>query len=144
MSDTAQLESQGPTAPEPPVVVGTEDRLMPGIVYALYLLTAVSGFTVLIGLVLAYVSRDNAGPKMASHYEFLIRTFWISLAAVVVGGLILAVSLPLMLILIGFPLAALGGLLMGAAGIWFTVRAVVGVVFLARDEAYPRPKTWLV
>lgn len=144
MSDTAQLESQGPAAPEPPVVVGREDRLMPGIVYALYLLTAVSGFTVLIGLMLAYVSRDNAGPKMASHYEFLIRTFWIAVAAAIVAGLIFAVGVPLSLILVGIPLLLLAGAIFSVLCIWFIVRAIVGAVYLARDEAYPRPKAYLL
>jgi uncharacterized membrane protein len=30
-------------------------------------------------------------------------------------------------------------LIMGGAGIWYGVRCVVGLVFLSRGEAYPRP-----
>ena len=131
MSDTAQLESQGPTAPEPPVAVGVEDRLMPGIVYALYLIGLVNGVTIVIGLILAYVCRDNAGPKNASHYEFLIRTFWISLAASVAGFILIFAF-------------GLGLLILAAVTIWFIVRCAIGISRLLQNEPYPTPQSWLV
>lgn len=141
MSDPAQIESQEPS---PPVVAGSEDRVMPAVVYALYLIGLLNGVTILIGLIVAYVVRDKAGPKMASHYEFLIRTFWIGLAAAVIAGIVFAVGVPLSLILIGIPLLLLSGAIISVLGIWFAVRAIVGAVYLARDEAYPRPKAYLL
>ena len=41
-------------------------------------------------------------------------------------------------------LLLLSGAIISVLGIWFAVRAIVGVVYLARDEAYPRPKSYLV
>jgi uncharacterized membrane protein len=143
MSDTAQIETEGPP-PSPPVVTASEDRLTPAVVYALYLIGLVNGVTILIGLIVAYVVRDKAGPRMASHYEFLIRTFWIGLAVAVIAGAVFAVGLPLSLILVGIPLLLLSGAIISVLGIWFAVRAIVGAVYLARDEAYPRPKAYLI
>jgi uncharacterized membrane protein len=87
--------------------------------------------------------RDKAGPTSQSHYAFLIRTFWIGLAAGLIGGALFVVGVPLSIVLIGLPLVALGWTILGLVGVWFIVRLVMGVIYLARDEAYPRPKTWL-
>ena len=41
---------------------GYEDRTMPIICYALYLLAFATGLTAVIGLIIAYVQRSTAGP----------------------------------------------------------------------------------
>ena len=117
----------------------TEDRTLPAICYALYFIGLTHGITTIIGLIIAYASRDQAGPKMYSHYTWLIRTFWITLAGFVLGGLLLMVGIPLAIILIGIPAVVAGGVLMGAAWIYCVVRLVLGVLYLSRDEEYPRP-----
>jgi uncharacterized membrane protein len=33
---------------------------------------------------------------------------------------------------------------MGAISVFFVVRTIMGLVYLLRGEAYPRPRTWLV
>ena len=45
----------------------TEDRTMPAVVYALYFLAFATGFTAIIGVVLAYVNQNSAGPLMRSQ-----------------------------------------------------------------------------
>jgi uncharacterized membrane protein len=120
----------------------TDDRLMPAIVYALYLIGVCNGLTVLIGLILAYASIGSAGPKVWSHYVFQIRTFWTCMVWALIGGLVVALGGVLMIILIGFPILHLGLAIIGLSGIWFVVRSVVGAVYLAQDQAYPRPRTW--
>ena len=122
----------------------TEDRTMPVVCYALYLLAFATGVTAIAGLVIAYAQRAAAGPVMQSHYTFLIRTFWIGLAIMIAGGLICGVGGLLTVILIGFPFLAAGSLLLAAGGIWFGVRAIVGLVYVSRGEAYPRPYAVLV
>ena len=117
----------------------TEDRTLPAICYALYFIGLTHGITTIIGLIIAYASRDQAGPKMYSHYTWLIRTFWITLAGFVLGALLLMVGIPLAIILIGIPAVVAGGVLMGAAWIYCVVRLVLGVLYLSRDEEYPRP-----
>jgi len=43
---------------------------------------------------MAYVLRGAAGPANASHYTYLIRTFWTSLVVGLIGGAIMLVSIP--------------------------------------------------
>jgi uncharacterized membrane protein len=63
----------------------SEDRTMPAVVYALYLVGLTHGLTIIIGLILAYASRSAAGPVMQSHYTFQIRTFWLSIGWFLIG-----------------------------------------------------------
>jgi len=58
----------------------------------------------------------------------------------------LAITLPAfaLKLLIGIPAVMLGVFIMGAVGVWFAVRCVLGVIYLARGEAYPRPMNWLI
>ena len=127
---------------------GYEDRTMPIICYALYLLAFATGLTAVIGLIIAYVQRSTAGPVMHSHYTFLIRTFWLGLLLAivggVVGGIIFAIGAVQTVILIGFPIMALAGLIWALAAVWFGLRCIVGLVHLSRGEAYPRPYAVLV
>lgn len=117
----------------------TEDKTMPAVCYALYLLAFATGITAIIGLIIAYSQRAAAGPAMQSHYTFLIRTFWIGLILMVAGGVLFGVGALLAVILIGFPIMGLAWLVTGGAAIWYGVRCIVGLVFLSRGEAYPRP-----
>jgi uncharacterized membrane protein len=125
-----------------------EDRTLPVICYVLYFLGLTHGLTMIIGLIIAYVSRDAAGPRMASHYTWLIRTFWTTIVAflfaAVVGGVLLAIGIPLSVLLIGIPLVMVGGLLFCLPWVLCLVRLIVGVVHLSRDEAYPRPYATIV
>lgn len=121
----------------------TEDKTMPAVCYALYLLAFATGITAVVGLIIAYSQQSTAGPAMRTHYTFLIRTFWIGLLLAIVagiaGGVLFAIGAVLTVILIGFPIMALAGLVWAVAAIWFGVRCVVGLVYLSRGEAYPRP-----
>lgn len=122
-----------------------EDRVLPGIVYGLYLLGAVTGgVTMFIGLIVAYANLADAAPRAFSHYRFAIRTFWLSIAWFLIGGGMILFGAPLSLVLIGLPFLWLGWIICGAVGVWFMVRAVAGLIYLARGDAYPRPKTWLI
>lgn len=116
-----------------------EDKTMPAVCYALYLIAFATGITAVIGLVIAYVQRQTAGPTNASHYTFLIRTFWIGLLLMIAGGVIFGVGAILSVILIGFPIMGLAWLVWAGATVWYAVRCIVGLVYLSRGEAYPRP-----
>jgi uncharacterized membrane protein len=117
----------------------TEDKTMAAVCYALYLLAFATGITAIIGLVIAYAQRSAAGPTMHSHYTFLIRTFWIGLALMIAGGILFGVGAILSIVLIGFPIMGVAWLILGGATIWYGVRCIIGLVFLSRGEAYPRP-----
>jgi uncharacterized membrane protein len=108
----------------------TDERQMAIIIYILYLVSFANGFTVIIGLVLAYVNRDTAPDWLKSHYTFQIRTFWIGLLYACVAGLAC-------FILIGL-------ILLPVVAIWFIVRIALGMSRLMRNEAYPTPASWAI
>ena len=121
-----------------------EDRTMPAVVYALYLIGIANGLTVLVGLVLALFNRGGAGARMRSHYTFLIRTCWLWLVWVAIGGALILWGALFSVILVGLPFLGLGWAIVGLVHIWFAVRVIIGVIFLARDEPYPRPYSWVL
>lgn len=121
-----------------------EDRTMPTVVYVLYLLALATGFTALIGVVIAYAQQGSAGARSRTHYSFLIRTFWLGLVWMIACGLLLGVAIPLSFILIGIPLLILAKFMFGLGVVWYALRCIVGVIYLARDEPYPRPEALLL
>jgi uncharacterized membrane protein len=121
----------------------SEDRTMPAVVYALYLVGLTHGLTIIIGLILAYVSRSAAGPVMQSHYTFQIRTFWLSIGWFLIGCALMFWGAIFSVVLIGIPFFGLGVAICGLVWLWFLIRSILGVVYLARGEAYPRPNAWI-
>lgn len=129
MTEALETPPPGPQ-PGPPANALSDERQMALIIYVLYLVSLANGITALVGLVLAYVSRDTAPDWLKSHYTFQIRTFWI-------GLLYFVVSVPLCFIVIGIPLVL-------AATLWFIARCALGLNRLLRKEAYPTPLSWIV
>lgn len=127
-----------------PSAQAEEDKILPAVVYGLYLLGCANGLTVIIGLIVAYVNRDTAGPINESHLTFAIRTFWLGIAWFLIGGLLMLFGIPMLVVLVGLPMIIAGGLILGAVGLWFVVRCVLGIYYLVRGEAYPRPRAWLI
>lgn len=122
----------------------TEDRTLPAVTYALYLLAFATGFTAIIGVVVAYANQASAGPLMRSHYTFLIRTFWIGLVWMILAGMVLGIGIPLSFILIGIPLLILAKIMFALGAVWYGLRCIVGVIYLAQGEPYPRPYAALI
>ncbi len=98
------------------------------LIYVLLLAAPVLQVTGLIGVIIAYVYRDDAPEWLRSHYQLLIRTFWISL-------LFFIISVLLMVIIIG-------KLLMLLTAIWYLVRLIKGMKCLNRAQPYPNPASW--
>lgn len=121
-------EPPRPPQPTQPSML-SDHRQMALIVYILYIVPA-GGLTHIIGLILAYVSRDAAPDWLKSHYTLQIRTFWIALLYFVVAA-------ALCVVLIGIPLLL-------AAFVWFYVRCILGLIRLSNSEPYPNPESWLI
>lgn len=138
MSDPATT-----TTPPPPATT-TDERLLPGIVYGLYILQFFTGFTALIGVIMAYVCRDRANAMARTHYDFLISTFWWSIPPLLLVVVMTIIGVPLMLVLIGFPILVAAGIVFLLWFIWYVVRCIVGAVRLAQGEAYPSPGAVLI
>jgi uncharacterized membrane protein len=88
----------------------------------------ICGIPSIIAVVMNYSLRgETRGTFLESHFRWQIRTFWFAvLWAVIVG----AVTFPLYLILIGYPLSIIG---FGALAIWIIYRVVRGWLAL-RDR----------
>jgi uncharacterized membrane protein len=122
----------------------TEDRAMPAVVYVLYFLGLFHGVTLIIGLIIAYVMRDSAGPVNASHYAYLIRTFWIALIVGFVGAVIGVIGGVLSIILVGIPILIGGVIICGAVWLWAMIRCIVGAVRLAEGQPIARPYAYWI
>jgi uncharacterized membrane protein len=105
------------------------DTNMAKVIYVLYLIGLVAGVTAIVGVVMAYVYRDNAPDWLKTHYDLQIRTFWMALLYALISGV-------LSLILIGL-------LLFIVLAIWWIVRCVKGLKYLDQRAAYPDHLTWL-
>ena len=106
------------------------DLNQPTIVSLLYLSSFILGVTSIVRVVLAYVWKGESKEEWeASHFEYLINTFWIGL----VGSVI---SVFLMLLLIGF-------LLLPAVIVLVVVRCVLSLINAQKREPMPNPGTWL-
>ena len=139
MTDTAPHDA----APVLPPESRADDRTLPAVAYGLYLLGFATGITAVVGLVVAYANRDTAGPVARSHYDFLIRTFWMLFGWALIASALFGVGLLFSLILVGIPVVGASLLIFSALGLWYAVRCVLGIIYLARGEAYPRPRNWL-
>jgi uncharacterized membrane protein len=101
------------------------------IVYVLYLLS-IPSFAVfaLVGVIVALVGRDGAGPLARAHLDDQVRfwfvAFWwaVGIVLVTVFGWILTV------VLVGFPILLLAWLAALIVGIWFTVKSLLGLLKL--------------
>ena len=99
------------------------------IVYILYLVGIVVGITAIIGVILAYINRNDAEDWLQSHYQFQIRTFWIGILYTVIGGILTFIVVGYLVLLFWL--------------IWLIVRCVKGLKYLSENQAHPNPKGWI-
>ena len=79
------------------------------------------GLPSIVAVILNYVKRgDVRGTFLESHFRWQIRTFWFALLWIVIASLL---SLPLMLVLIGFVTLWLAAVLIG---LWVLYRVIRG------------------
>ena len=128
---------------DPHHAAATEDRTLPAVVYGLYLIALATAVPVLIGVIVAYVGRSGAGPAMRTHYDFQIRTFWMSIVWWLIGGFLIVGGGIFSLILVGLPFFFLGWGVVSLVTLWYAMRTIIGVTYLARGEAHPRPRSWM-
>lgn len=109
------------------------DFNQPTVVALMYLVSIVTGLTMLIGLILAYVWKDDDGGNWEnSHFRFHIRSFWIGL----VFGVVAIVPTVLTLGLAGFILYPL-------LVIWLAVRSLKALLAAQKLEPIFNVETWL-
>jgi len=140
MASTYDAQALPPATPSASLISTTL------LIYALYGIAAIFGFMSsgfpliapffgflgIAAVVIAYARRgEAAGTWLASHYRWLIRTFWFSLVWASVGMLFMVV---LGLILIGIPIAF--GIWI-AATIWVIYRLLRGYGLFKDSKAIP-------
>lgn len=101
------------------------------IVYVLYLLSIPSAaIFALIGVILALAARDGAGPLARAHLDEQVRiwmvAFWWAVGLAILGALGVVLSV----VLIGIPILWLVAILGFCVMIWFTVKALIGLLAL--------------
>jgi uncharacterized membrane protein len=101
--------------------------LVIGLTSAAFVVTAfLTGLPSIVAVIMNYVRRSEVrGTYLESHFRWQIRTFWFALLWVVIAG---AVSLPLMLVLVGFVTYAVAAVVIG---VWVLYRVVRGWMRLA-------------
>jgi uncharacterized membrane protein len=96
------------------------------------LIAPLMGVVGIIAIILAYVKRgDAAGTWLASHYRWLIRTFWYSLLWGMIGGIIFVL---LAIILVGL---VIGYAIWVATTIWVLYRLIRGYVLFNASQPVP-------
>jgi uncharacterized membrane protein len=111
-----------------PVTERAQTTDMAKIIYVLYLVGLLTGLTTLVGVVMAYIYRDEAPDWLKTHYQFQIKTFWIMILYAIICGILTFVFI--------------GALLFVVLAIWWIVRCVKGLKFLDQRVAYPNPDGW--
>jgi uncharacterized membrane protein len=102
----------------------------PTIISLLYISSTVLGITGLVGIVLAYVWKGEPHADWeASHYQYLINTFWIGLVGTIAGFLLL-------IVLIGF-------LILLGVFVLVIVRCVLSLINAQKQMPMPNPGTLL-
>jgi uncharacterized membrane protein len=96
------------------------------------LIAPFTGLIGIAGVIVCYVKRSDAvGTWMASHFTWLIRTFWWSLLWAIIGWLFVLI---LGWILIGFVFA---GVVWFVAGVWVIYRVIRGYLNFKDSRAIP-------
>ena len=117
------------TRSQPPANNGF-DLNQPTIISLLFLGSYVTGFSGLVGIILAHVwQADHQNTWAASHFSYLIRTFWFGFLGFVVAGLLTVV--------------VIGALLFPVVMIWMGVRSVMSLIKAQKQEPMPDPQTLL-
>jgi len=115
-----------PGRTQPPLVSNSSMAL---IVYILYFVGYFTLIPFIVGVIIAHVQKGSGDPLLDSHYDFQIRTFWISVLYGIVGFV-------LMFVLIGF-------LVWAWWFIWSLIRNIKGILLLNENRPIPNPHSWL-
>ncbi|GAA0771065.1 DUF4870 family protein [Actinomadura yumaensis] len=105
------------------------------IAWALFILSIPSAnVLVLVGLVVAYVTRGTAAGVARQHIDAQIRLFWSVFWWTIAAWIGIAVSALASVVLIGIPFLLLFLLIWFLLSVWFTVKSVLGLINLLQNK----------
>jgi uncharacterized membrane protein len=125
MTEPDREEVAGPVVPQSPLMSNYGLVLT---VYILYLVGFLTGITVLVGLIIAYLQRHKTDRVSQSHFQFQITTFWIGLLYFFAGLLTLHIGI--------------GALILLWYVVWTVIRCVKGLLALNMGEPIRNPNSW--
>ena len=97
-------------------------------VYILYLVGFLTGITVLVGVVIAYLQRGVMDRVSQSHFQFQISTFWIGLLYFFIGFVTIHFGVGVLILLWWV--------------VWTVIRCVKGLLALNMGEPIRDPNSW--
>jgi uncharacterized membrane protein len=127
MTEPGAEEAAGPVEPEPQRPLVSNYGLVLT-VYILYLVGFLTGITILVGVIIAYLQRGKTDPVCESHIQFQITTFWIGLVYFFVGLLTIHFGIGVIILLWWL--------------IWTLIRCVKGLLVLNTGEPIANPNSW--
>lgn len=105
------------------------------IAWALFILSIPSAnVLVLVGLVVAYVTRGTAAGVARQHIDAQIRLFWSVFWWTIAAWVGIFVSALASVVLIGIPFLMLFVLIWFLLSVWFTVKSVLGLINLLQNK----------
>lgn len=108
-------------------------------VYGMYALSPfLAGLPALAGVLIAYARRESAGELPREHYDFQIRSFWVSITCLIAAGVWGASAFWADQVAGEAEMAAFGALAVGALGaatLWPVGAAIFGMVRLLSGKA---------
>ena len=106
--------------------------VVPLLAHGFPLVLPLLGVVGIVGVIIAYVKRgEAAGTWLASHYRWLIRTFWFSVLWGVIGAILFVVFL---IILVGI---VIGYVIWVATTIWVIYRLIRGYLLFKDSKPVP-------
>ena len=104
--------------------------------WGLYILSIPSAnLLVIVGLIVAYAGRGSATGLARQHIDAQIALFWSVFWWTLGLWIVVGVSILLSAILIGIPFLLLALALLFLLHLWFTVKAILGLLNLLGDKA---------
>lgn len=98
------------------------------IIYILLIASTIFGITGIIGLIMAYVYRDDTGDWLQTHYRFQIRTYWIGLLYTAIGVITLTINIGFLVLLFTF--------------VWVIIRCTKGMKQLDSGQPVKNLESW--
>lgn len=111
--------------PQQSAVAGDGGRQMAVIVYILYFVGFFVGLTALAGVIVAHIKVSEASETFRSHFRYQIRTFWLGVLMILIGG-------ALSLLFIGY-------LILLFWVVWTLIRCIKGVMRASDGRAIDDP-----
>lgn len=108
----------------PSSAAASDLRTLTIVCYVLYFIALISGITALVGVIIAYVKKnDSRGTIYESHLDNLISVFWVALVGCIVGFVTVWVL-------------GLGILILIGVFVWYLYRTIKGFIAVMDNKPY--------